>query len=64
MTDIAKSCVTCRHFKNSGIFELCTSPHSEYFYDGKPDYHTATHMKDERRGRCGPSLILWAPRDA
>lgn len=51
ITDTA-SCVGCEHYQPPGIFELCKHERSAYTYDGREDFHTVQHMREEH-APCG-----------
>lgn len=50
-----RSCTGCRHREEGMVFTLCKHPASQYSIAGKMDFHTVGHMRDERRGPCGPT---------
>lgn len=47
----------CKHYRDATVFELCQHPKSTYSIEGKPDFHTITHMRAEHRP-CGPEASL------
>lgn len=51
VTDIT-GCGDCKHRDDKNIFQLCKHEQSQYRYDGKADYHTIQHMR-EQRSPCG-----------
>ena len=51
-------CFNCVSHKKTALFHLCVHEKSEYSFDGKSDYHTVQHMRQEY-GECGEGKVLF-----
>lgn len=49
-------CRQCKHYQRTALFELCKHPSSQYWIEGRGDFHTIGHMRTI--GACGNDAVL------